>query len=113
MTFSLSARLPPPNDLPYFTVTDHVAKAMADFDLNHTLTPSVCPSHLSRRLGVRRRECVLCTSRTMDTKYLARLPISLTSSSSLLMDSVSTLTSSVGACSTYSRYYERLRDGWE
>jgi hypothetical protein len=42
----------PPNESPYFTVAEHVAKATAEFDLNRTLTPA----DLSRRLGERRRE---------------------------------------------------------
>jgi hypothetical protein len=42
----------PPNESPYFHAAAHVAKAMADFDMDRTLTSA----DLTRQLGERRRE---------------------------------------------------------
>jgi len=51
-TYSSSQVHLPPNESPYFHAAAHVAKALADFDMDRTLTPA----DLTRQLGERRRE---------------------------------------------------------
>jgi hypothetical protein len=70
----------PPNESPHFGVATQVANAMADSDMNRTLTPT----DLSRRLGARRRECrrdigaVLARLRTQDS-WLGQVRILISS----------------------------------
>ncbi|KAH9971512.1 hypothetical protein BGW80DRAFT_443294 [Lactifluus volemus] len=78
-----------PDDLPYFAVTTHVAKATDDRDIN-------C-------LGAHRRECGRCTRRTMDTRDVWFVQVRLQNSLFLFprhrhlfsMDSGSTLLTSI------------------
>ncbi|KAH9961692.1 Cloroperoxidase [Lactifluus volemus] len=92
----------PSSDSPYFDVAVHVAKALADFDMNRTLTAT----DLSRRLGVRRPE-----SRRDNGQYSLDFRHKIFGSAN-----GSTMLTVFGGCvpDLYTFLVEeRLPDGWE